>query len=276
MRQILSGAMVIMLLLCMIPTPLFATQQLTNQTSTTILSNKDVLDLLRLKLSEEIIAAKIKSSNCNFDTSPVAIQELKLSGASDSIILAMIQAPKAAPIVAQSFVPEQSATPNAAVASNLVPVSTKREVNIPNGTPIEVELMQTLSSEEVEAGTPVNFTVVAPVKVNGVTVIERGAPARGRITEAQKARRWGRSGNLKWMMNDVTSTSGDSIPVSFTQGIKGNGSSGKVAIGMIATAVVIMPLAAPLWGFKKGGKATIPAGKRFTVFVSGDNTIKVQ
>jgi hypothetical protein len=39
------------------------------------------------------------------------------------------------------------------------------------------------------------------------------------------------------------------------------------------TAVLFFP-AAPLWGFKKGKPAVVPAGTRYTVFVSGDTAVK--
>jgi hypothetical protein len=58
-----------------------------------ILTNNDVIDLLAAGLSSEIVAAKIKSSPCKFDTSPTALKQLKLAHIPDSVILAMVQAP---------------------------------------------------------------------------------------------------------------------------------------------------------------------------------------
>ena len=65
------------------------------QTAASVLTNKDVLDMLKLGLGSEIIIAKIKSSACNFDTSPSALEGLKTAGATDSVILAMVQVPRA-------------------------------------------------------------------------------------------------------------------------------------------------------------------------------------
>jgi hypothetical protein len=56
------------------------------------LTNKEVLEMLAEGLSPEIIVAKIKSSACNFDTSPQALKDLKAASAPDSVILAMIEA----------------------------------------------------------------------------------------------------------------------------------------------------------------------------------------
>jgi hypothetical protein len=59
----------------------------------TVLTNKDILDMQKIGLPPEILVAKIKSSKCNFDTSPASLQALKAGGLGDSVILAMVEAP---------------------------------------------------------------------------------------------------------------------------------------------------------------------------------------
>jgi hypothetical protein len=63
------------------------------------LNNSDVLDLLNSGLSQEIVIAKIKSSACEFDTAPSALEVLKYSKVPDVVILAMVEAPVAKPAV---------------------------------------------------------------------------------------------------------------------------------------------------------------------------------
>jgi len=53
---------------------------------------EDVIDMLDAGLSSEIVVAKIKSSPCQFDTSPAALKRLKASHVPDTVILAMVQA----------------------------------------------------------------------------------------------------------------------------------------------------------------------------------------
>jgi hypothetical protein len=60
-----------------------------------VLTNQDVIELLKVGMSSEVVAAKIKTSTCKFDTSPTALKELKSAGVPDSVILAMVQAPVA-------------------------------------------------------------------------------------------------------------------------------------------------------------------------------------
>jgi uncharacterized protein YgiM (DUF1202 family) len=59
------------------------------------LTNENILDLLRLKFSSDVILAKIKATSCDFDTSPTALKHLKQSLVPDRIVQAMVQAPSA-------------------------------------------------------------------------------------------------------------------------------------------------------------------------------------
>jgi hypothetical protein len=64
-----------------------------DQSTSTPLTNKDVVELLKMGLSSDVIVAKIKNSSSNFDTSLAALQELKAANVPEPIILAMVQAP---------------------------------------------------------------------------------------------------------------------------------------------------------------------------------------
>lgn len=225
-----------------------------------ILTNADVLMMLKMGLSPEVIIAKIKVSNCSFDTSPAALQELKNAKASDPLILAMMAPPPApAPAVA--------AAPAAAPQPAFV------EMKIPDGTPLELELQSNITSKEAQEGDIINFTVVNAVVVGGVTIVERGAPAKARVAVAKKSGRWGRSGKLGWAMQDVLAADGTRIALRMEKKLAGDSKGGTVATGIIVTSLVFWP-AAPLWGFKKGKEVTMPAGKRFEAFIHGDTTVK--
>lgn len=57
----------------------------------TVITNRDVVSMVKAGLAPEIVAAKVTNSNCQCDTSPAALAELKTSGVPDSVILAMVQ-----------------------------------------------------------------------------------------------------------------------------------------------------------------------------------------
>lgn len=63
------------------------------QVGSTTLTNRDVLEMLKAGLGQEIIIAKIKSSDCAFDTSPETLKALKAANVPESIILEMVQSP---------------------------------------------------------------------------------------------------------------------------------------------------------------------------------------
>jgi uncharacterized protein YgiM (DUF1202 family) len=75
------------------------------------LTNENVLDMLRLKFSSDVIMAKIKASPCDFDTSPAALKHLKQSLVPDRVIQVMVQAPLATPSAAKA---EPTTSPTAA------------------------------------------------------------------------------------------------------------------------------------------------------------------
>jgi len=225
------------------------------------LTNKDVVDMVKAGLAPAVVVAKIKGSANGFDTSPAALQELKAAGVTDEIMLVMVQA--AAPVPAAAPAP----TGTAAVGGDPV------EVKVPDGTEIEVELKNNVSGQEVKVGDIVDLTVTRPVQVGGVTIIEKGASARARITTAKKAGHWGKAGKLEWTMQDVQAVDSNRLPARFTKRDTGDSKGGTVATATVVTAVLFFP-AAPLWGFKKGKPAVMPAGTRYTVFVQGDAAVK--
>ncbi|HEX3092778.1 MAG TPA: hypothetical protein VHW72_09165, partial [Candidatus Angelobacter sp.] len=61
----------------------------------------------------------------------------------------------------------------------------KETITIPAGTVITARLGETLSSKSSSAGQGFSATVAEPVVVDGKTVIEKGASARGSVVDAK-------------------------------------------------------------------------------------------
>ncbi len=69
-----------------------AEEQKTAQAETAnTLTNKSIIDMVKLKLSDAIIIQKIKLSKCNFDTSPTALASLTKAGVKDKVVMAMME-----------------------------------------------------------------------------------------------------------------------------------------------------------------------------------------
>jgi len=159
----------------------------------------------------------------------------------------------------------------------LPPTPTSDKANqIPDGTPIEIESPYTLSSMDFKPKDQISFRVINPIIVNGVTLIEQGAIATGRIEKAKRGGHFGKAGLLVWTMQTVTAVDGSQIPLRTSQvRLRGDSKSAKVATAMIITGA-LLPLIAPvalLHGFKRGENAYIPAGKRYSVYVEGTSTV---
>lgn len=225
--------------------------------ATSALTNKDVLEMIKSGLSADVVVAKIKSSPAKFDTTPAALSELKAAGIPDAVILAMVQS-SGRPVVTPNSEPNTSGDSTIKVA---------------DGTEIEIQLKNTLSGQSAKVGDIVDFTVLRPVQINGVTIFEKDASARARVTTAKSAGHWGKAGKLEWAMQDVQAVDGNRVPARFTKRETGDSKGGTVAVAAVATTVLLGPLGL-LWGLKKGKPAIIPAGNRYSVFVHGDTTVK--
>jgi uncharacterized protein YgiM (DUF1202 family) len=209
------------------------------------LNNGNILSMHGMRLSEGVIIAKIKSSRCDFDTSPAALQKLRWGGLPDQIILAMIQAPHAA---------DEPATRPADTV----------DVNIPDGTAIAVVQDADVSSDGLQQGTIVKMTVVQDVVVNGLILFQHGAEARARVIAISEPGRMGHPGTVSWAMQDVDAANGERVPVDFTSTASGANPAGGVAAP-----------SAPLWQFRKNKPTIMPAGQHFQAVVHGNVVVKL-
>jgi hypothetical protein len=254
MKQALALTLVLILTTLTVASPILQEPaQTQTQTGATELTNKDVLDMVKAGLATEIVVAKIKASPGKFDTSAATLAELKAANVPDAVIMAMV-----------------GGALEATTSSDQKPTA---DVSVPDGTEIEIQLKSTASSEELKVGDIVDFSVVRPVVVNGVVIFDKDAPARARITTAKKRGHWGHAGKLEWAMQDVQAVDGNRVPARFTKRSIGDSKGGTVAVAAVATTVLLGPFGL-LWGLKKGKPAIIPAGNRYSAFVSGDTAVK--
>lgn len=218
------------------------------------LTNADVLSMVESKLAPEVVVEKIKASPCDFDTSPAALGRLKEAGVPDALLLLMVMSPKCGP-----------------------PPARRVAVQVPAGTPVELETAYTINSQLVRAGDAVSFRVVNPVIVGGQVVIEKGAVATAVVTQAERGGHFGRAGRIAWTMKEVTAADGTRVPVQFSGRTVGDSKGAKVATQMVLTGAIFWfaPPVALLHGFKRGENAVVPEGKRFDATVNGAATVNV-
>lgn len=227
------------------------------------LTNDDILTFVKAKLAPEVIIARISTSDCAFAVSSENLEALRSAGVPEDVLEAMIEAPKSSAKIqnTDSFQSKQSGP-----------------LQIPDGTPIEIEAPYTLNSLDFKPNDKISFHVVNPVKINGVTVIEQGATATGRIEKSKRGGHFGKAGLFVWSMQTVTAIDGSQVPLRNVQvRLRGDSKGATVVTQMIITGA-LLPFIAPvalLHGFKRGKDAFIPAGKRYDAFVNGQSVVKV-
>jgi hypothetical protein len=227
------------------------------------LTNDDILILVNSKHASDVIIAKISASKCAFAVSSENLDALKSAGVPQDVLEAMIEA-------SNSLAKIQN--------TDLLQAKQSGPLQIPDGTPIEIEAPYTFSSLDFKPNDEISFRVVNPIKIDGVTVIEQGATATGRIEKSKRGGHFGKAGLFLWSMQTVTAIDGSQVPLKKVQiRLRGDSKGATVATQMIITGA-LLPLIAPvalLHGFKRGKDAFIPAGKRFDVFVNGQSVVKL-
>ena len=202
------------------------------------LNNAAIVKMRTQHLGADVMIAKIQSSPCEFDTSPAALQKLKVAGVPDKVIVAMVTAPSA------SAPPPPSA---ATKAPEFV------DVKVPGGTQIDVELTYEASSDDATEGRPILMTVAHDVVIDGAVVFRAGAEVHARVASYKEPGKLNRPpGRVVWTMDYVTAANGDHVTADFFS---------KDAAENPMSAV--MGSEGPSWEFKKGKPAVVAAKAKF-------------
>jgi hypothetical protein len=192
-------------------------------------------------------------------------------------------------ILAQSPGVETSAAKSVQAAQPIADTSAsgksaRRELKIPAGTTLEIEVAYTVFSSNVRKYDFLSFRVLIPVKVDGVTLIEKDALVTGRVIEAKRGGRWGKSGKLSWTMLDVVAVDLSRVPVQPNQELPGGSDhisgishGGEVAAraAMMSVFLPLAPIAIIGGAFKRGEDAILPQGKRFVVYVQKETVVSI-
>jgi len=86
-----------------------------------VLTNNDVIKMVKVKLGDGIIISKIKASPCSFDTSVDTLVKLKEAGVSDPVIQAMHDAQQTANVVENASTPALDSQSDAASGPAPIP-----------------------------------------------------------------------------------------------------------------------------------------------------------
>lgn len=185
-----------------------------------------------------------------------------------SFVLAAQQA--AVPPAPASSVPTQTDTPGQAAASTSEQSPGVDHI-LQDGTPVQLALLEQISSSNAEVGQLIQFAIVNDLAVDGVTVLHRGALVTGVVSEAQKKKRMGRAGVLNFTISQVKLADGVNVPVRAFNNTNGDSHT----VGVTALALNMPLVAAPFFLLMHGENSTIPKGTEITVFISGDIRLRL-
>jgi hypothetical protein len=137
------------------------------------------------------------------------------------------------------------------------PAASPEEIILPNQMAVHLKLGHELSSETAKVGQEVNFEVAEAVIVSGRTVIDKGAPAAGTVTEAEPKGRMGKAGKLNVSVSSVQLADGGKLALrSFGINTSNEAKSG-----------ISLPKL-------HGKEITFPQGAEMTAYVDGDQHLK--
>lgn len=91
------------------------------------------------------------------------------------------------------------------------PAVSPQEIILPNQMAVHLKLGRELSSATAHVGEEVNFEVSQDVVVGGRTIISKGAPAFGAVTEAEPKKRMGKAGKLDVSVSSVVLANNEKI-----------------------------------------------------------------
>jgi hypothetical protein len=131
--------------------------------------------------------------------------------------------------------------------TNAIPV----RLIIPDQTPVNLQLAESVSSAHARPGDRLDFIVTRDVNIEGFTVISAGTVARSSVTGVKGKRLLGIGGNLTLELDSVELATGDWVGLRARLNVKGRSRTKLMAAGMIATALVFLP-ATPVFLLTRG------------------------
>lgn len=147
-------------------------------------------------------------------------------------------------------------------------------ITVPDGTPIKLRILQSISSKESKVDDKITFEVIDDVKVNDLVVLKQGATAAGFITEAEPRKRMGRKGKLAFSFDYVTAPDGQKVKIRANVNKEGDSDVNTVVITTAVAAVLLWP-AAPFFLLRRGKDIGVVKGTEFNTFLDGNAKIRV-
>ena len=148
------------------------------------------------------------------------------------------------------------------------------ELDLPDGTPVELQSLQTISSARAHKGDRLDFVVAKDVQAGGFTIIGAGARAEGSVIGVKGKRPLGMGGDLIIKLDSVELTSGESVALVARKEFKGKSHTIRMGVAMAIAAAIYLP-AAPAFILARGRDCTVLKGTELTAYTQGDSTVEI-
>lgn len=162
-------------------------------------------------------------------------------------------------MLAQAASGQQTPEATAPAATSAAAAETSGTYKLVEGTDVELQFTQDLSSSTSFEGDPVMLTLAKDLKVGDVVVAKAGSNAYGEVTKAQKAGRMGKSGQLDIRL-DYLQVGGQKIKLRETKAKEGDGG-------------IKGALLSPFGHIKHGKNVDIKAGDPVQAYVAQDTLL---
>ena len=142
-------------------------------------------------------------------------------------------------------------------------------VVVSDGTPVRLQLAQTISSAQARSGDRLDFEVVEDVTAGDVTVIRAGTIARGYVVKVDGRRLLGMGGELVIKLESVKLVTGDRVRLRARCEFKGNSHTKLMATEMFVAGLIYLP-AAPAFLLTHGHTCSVLKSTEVTAYIDGN------
>jgi hypothetical protein len=161
------------------------------------LTNDDVIAAHKNPAALAVLVDKIKTTPSDFDTSPLAIRQLRSAEVPDKVILAMLAVP--------SVSSEPPMDPETTMA-----------LKVPTNTAMDFRVTRDVPSDGIQVGDVVELTADEDLVIHGQLIVEKGAQAKARVMGVRPPGSLSRPGEVAWFMQDISTVQGEVVPAIFS------------------------------------------------------------
>ena len=156
-------------------------------------------------------------------------------------------------------------------AQALLPSSS--QLIIADGTPVKLQLEQTISSAHARKGDRLDFVVTKDVTLGGYTVIRAGTIASGSILKVHHRRLLGLGGSVIIKLDSVELVTGERARLHAHRRFKGVSHTKLMAEGMLIVGLIYLP-AVPVFLLSHGVDCTVLKSTEMTAYIDGDSAVQ--